>query len=91
MTNQANVVTTTLDLASVMKACQVLSSEIDLAKLLQSKERMEWGLGGGRRKGSRSLLLEGEGGEWKERRVERDAWASVMKVYHIRKKRWTRK
>eukprot|EP00026_Physarum_polycephalum_P000057 Phypoly_transcript_00057.p1 GENE.Phypoly_transcript_00057~~Phypoly_transcript_00057.p1 ORF type:complete len:2589 (+),score=470.61 Phypoly_transcript_00057:138-7904(+) len=34
--NQSNVITTTLDLASVMKACQVLSSEIDLTKLLQS-------------------------------------------------------
>lgn len=38
-TNQAaqtSTVTTTLDLASVMKACQVLSSEMDLSKLLCS-------------------------------------------------------
>ena len=34
--NQPNAITTTLDLASVMKACQVLSSEMDLTKLLQS-------------------------------------------------------
>jgi hypothetical protein len=34
--NQPNAITTTLDLASVMKACQVLSSEIDLTKLLQN-------------------------------------------------------
>lgn len=33
---QANAMTTTLDLASVMKACQVLSSEMDLTKLLCS-------------------------------------------------------
>lgn len=37
---QSSAITTTLDLASVLKACQVLSSEIDLAKLLCSMVRI---------------------------------------------------
>jgi hypothetical protein len=48
-TNQPNVITTTLDLASVMKACQVLSSEIDLTKLLQSMVKIVMQNSGARR------------------------------------------